>query len=83
MKLFGTVQWFNDAKGYGWLHEQDSDVEIFVHYTAIEHEGFKTLFAGQHVMFNLITGPKGPQAANVMKTGTKDILSNLDESTLD
>ena len=63
----GTVKWFNDAKGYGFIQQDGSDKDVFVHYTAIQGEGFKTLAEGQKVEFELIDGPKGPQAANVSK----------------
>ena len=63
----GLVKWFNDAKGYGFIQQEGSDKDVFVHYTAIQGEGFKTLAEGQKVEFDLIEGPKGPQAANVNK----------------
>ncbi|OFZ81581.1 MAG: cold-shock protein [Bdellovibrionales bacterium RIFOXYD1_FULL_53_11] len=63
----GLVKWFNDSKGYGFIHADGNDRDIFVHYTAIKGEGFKTLSEGQKVDFELIEGPKGPQAANVAK----------------
>ncbi len=63
----GSVKWFNDAKGYGFIQQDGSDKDVFVHYTAIQGEGFKTLAEGQKVEFELIDGPKGPQAANVSK----------------
>lgn len=63
----GLVKWFNDAKGYGFIQQEGSDKDVFVHYTAIQGEGFKTLAEGQKVDFDLIDGPKGPQAANVNK----------------
>jgi CspA family cold shock protein len=63
----GSVKWFNDAKGYGFIQQEGSDKDVFVHYTAIQGDGFKTLAEGQKVEFDLIDGPKGPQAANVSK----------------
>ena len=63
----GTVKWFNDAKGYGFIHADGSETDIFVHYSAIQGDGFKTLSEGQPVDFELVSGPKGPQAFNVMK----------------
>lgn len=63
----GLVKWFNDAKGYGFIQQEGSEKDVFVHYTAIQGEGFKTLAEGQKVEFELIDGPKGPQAANVSK----------------
>lgn len=64
----GIVSWFNDSKGYGFVKEQESQREVFVHYTAITGEGFKTLAEDQAISFDLIEGPKGPQAANVVKS---------------
>jgi CspA family cold shock protein len=64
----GSVKWFNDSKGYGFIQADGSDNrDIFVHYSAITGDGFKTLAEGQKVLFELIDGPKGPQAANVQK----------------
>ena len=62
--LNGVVKWFNDAKGYGFIAMEDGK-DIFVHYSAIEMEGRKTLKEGQQVTFDIGEGPKGPQAANV------------------
>ncbi len=62
----GKVKWFNETKGFGFIR-QDSGEEVFVHYTAISGEGFKTLKEGEDVEFDIIQGPKGPQAANVVK----------------
>jgi CspA family cold shock protein len=60
----GKVKWFNDAKGYGFI-ETNEGKDIFVHYSAIQKEGFKTLAEGQEVSFDIVDGAKGPQAANV------------------
>jgi CspA family cold shock protein len=60
----GKVKWFNDAKGYGFI-EQESGSDIFVHYTAISMEGFKTLAENQTVEYEVVEGSRGPQAANV------------------
>lgn len=60
----GVVKWFNDSKGYGFI-ATDEGKDIFVHYSAINMAGRKTLFEGQHVEFEISEGPKGPQAANV------------------
>ncbi len=62
--LAGKVKWFNDAKGYGFI-ETTEGKDIFVHYSAIVKEGFKTLAEGQEVTFEVVEGNKGPQAANV------------------
>jgi CspA family cold shock protein len=62
----GTVKWFNDSKGFGFI-EQAGGKDVFVHHTAIQAEGFKSLSEGDHVQFDIVEGPKGPQAANVRK----------------
>lgn len=67
MATTGTVKWFNDSKGYGFVQAEGSDRDVFVHYTAISGDGFKTLSEGQRISFDLVEGPKGPQAANVAK----------------
>jgi CspA family cold shock protein len=64
-KQTGRVKWFNDAKGYGFI-ERTGDKDVFVHHTAIVGTGFKTLSEGQEVEFDIVEGPKGPQAANVV-----------------
>jgi CspA family cold shock protein len=60
----GTVKWFNDAKGFGFI-EQDGGNDVFVHHTAINSDGFKSLAEGSRVSFEVVDGPKGPAAANV------------------
>lgn len=62
----GTVKWFNSEKGFGFI-TVDGGNDVFVHYTAIECDGFKTLEEGQAVQFNIVDGQKGPQASNVVK----------------
>jgi CspA family cold shock protein len=60
----GRVKWFNDKKGYGFIERDDGD-DVFVHYSAIDGEGFRTLYEGQEVEFEITDGPKGPQASKV------------------
>jgi len=60
----GTVKWFNDQKGYGFIVQEEGP-DVFVHFSAIQNEGFKTLSEGQSVEFEVVDGPKGPQASNV------------------
>ena len=62
----GKVKWFNDSKGYGFI-ERDGGRDVFVHFSAIGGDGFKSLAEGQMVEFEVTDGPKGPQAANVTK----------------
>ena len=62
----GTVKWFNETKGYGFITVDDGK-DVFVHFRAIQGEGFKTLNEGQKVTFDIVNGEKGPQAANVVK----------------
>jgi CspA family cold shock protein len=64
----GKVKWFNDAKGFGFI-EQDNGEDVFVHFSAITGEGFKSLAEGESVSFDVTNGPKGLQAANVKKLG--------------
>ena len=62
----GTVKWFNSEKGYGFITNEEG-LDIFVHFTAIQGDGFKTLDEGQEVEFEVVEGDRGPQAANVVK----------------
>ena len=61
----GTVKWFNETKGYGFIAQEDGP-DVFVHFSAIQGDGFKTLADGQKVQFTVTTGQKGPQAENVV-----------------
>jgi CspA family cold shock protein len=62
----GTVKWFNDAKGYGFISQEGGE-DVFVHHTAINMDGFRTLKEGEKVEFDVVQGPKGLQAANVRR----------------
>lgn len=66
MRVQGTVKWFNDSKGYGFIERPDG-ADVFVHYSAIQGSGFRSLAEGQTVEFDVVDGPKGKQAANVVK----------------
>lgn len=62
----GTVKWFNDSKGYGFITKEDGG-DVFVHFSDIQGDGFRTLAEGQAVSFDVVDSPKGPKAANVVK----------------
>lgn len=63
----GTVKWFNDAKGFGFITPDEGNEDLFAHFSSINMEGFKTLKEGQRVSFDVTEGPKGKQAANIQK----------------
>jgi CspA family cold shock protein len=68
--MIGTVKWFNNSKGFGFIGRDDG-ADVFVHFTAISGEGYKSLQEGDRVEFEIVQGPKGPQAANVAKASTQ------------
>ncbi len=79
----GTVKWFNNAKGYGFILPDNGDADIFAHYSAINMEGYRTLKAGQHVSFDAVDGDKGKQAANISLIEENDaILDSLGQPAL-
>ncbi len=61
----GTVKWFNDSKGFGFISPEAGGEDLFAHFSAIQNQGFKTLKEGQRVSFDVTTGPKGKQASNI------------------
>ena len=69
MRTIGTVKWFNDAKGFGFITPENGEKDCFVHHPAISGEGFKSLAEGERVEFEVVAGAKGPAASNVVKLG--------------
>ncbi len=65
--MLGKVKWFNAEKGYGFIERDDGQGDVFVHFSAIQQEGFKALQEGESVEFEIVSGDRGPQASNVMK----------------
>ena len=67
MRTNGTVKWFNDQKGFGFIALDDGTTEVFVHHTAIQTDGFRSLAEGEKVELDVVDGPKGPKAENVVR----------------
>ena len=67
VRLKGTVKWFNNAKGFGFIGREDGNPDVFVHYSAINNDGYKSLQEGDQVEFEIVDGQKGPQAGNVTR----------------
>jgi cold shock protein len=67
VRMKGTVKWFNNAKGFGFIGRDDGNADVFVHYSAINIEGYKSLQEGDQVEFEIVDGQKGPQAGNVTR----------------
>ncbi|HBS78869.1 MAG TPA: cold shock domain protein CspD [Pseudomonas sp.] len=83
--LSGKVKWFNNAKGYGFIVADGGDEDLFAHYSAIQMEGYRTLKAGQAVMFDILQGPKGLHATNIrsLQTTTEAVAPASQDSTVD
>lgn len=64
----GKVKWFSNVKGYGFLEKEGGDKDIFVHYSSIQGDGYKTLDQGEEVTFDIVQGERGPQATNIVRT---------------
>ena len=71
MRTTGTVKWFNDSKGFGFIITDNAERDIFVHHSAIQAEGFRSLAEGESVEFDLVEGEKGPAAENVTKVAVE------------
>jgi CspA family cold shock protein len=69
MRVTGTVKWFNDSKGFGFITREDGQKDCFVHHSAIKGEGYKSLAEGDRVEFDVVQGAKGPAAENVVRLG--------------
>jgi CspA family cold shock protein len=69
MRTTGTVKWFNDTKGFGFIAREDGSKDVFVHHSAIQGNGYKSLAEGERVEFDVVQGQKGPAAENVTKVG--------------
>jgi CspA family cold shock protein len=70
MRSTGTVKWFNDAKGFGFITPSEGEKDLFVHHSSVQGEGFKSLAEGERVEFDVVEGKKGPAAENVVKLGS-------------
>lgn len=83
--LSGKVKWFNNAKGYGFIVADGGDEDLFAHYSAIQMEGYRTLKAGQAVMFDILQGPKGLHATNIrsLQISTEAVAPASESLTVD
>ena len=77
MRTVGKVKWFNNSKGFGFITPEDGERDCFVHHSAIQGEGFKSLAEGESVEFDLVDGEKGPAAENVTKVGDRGTLAQI------
>ena len=74
----GTVKWFNDSKGFGFIEPEGGGADVFAHFSAVQMEGFRTLKQGSQVAFELVQGPKGDMAQNIRPVGTEPALVPTD-----
>jgi CspA family cold shock protein len=81
-RYIGTVKWFSAPKGYGFIGRDDGEDDVFVHFSAIQMEGYKRLKEGQEVEFSIEDGPKGLQAANVILTSAEAVSEEIPEQDL-
>ncbi|KAI2676443.1 cold shock domain-containing protein CspD [Pseudomonas sp. TNT3] len=83
VKVSGKVKWFNNAKGYGFINEDGKSEDLFAHYSAIQMDGYKTLKAGQAVVFEIIQGPKGLHAVNIgAPQAVEEVASPAEQQTV-
>ena len=68
LRTTGSVKWFSESRGYGFITPEGAQDDVFVHFSDIQHDGFRTLQTGEHVEFDLVEGQRGRQAANVVKS---------------
>jgi cold shock protein len=84
MKKYGTVKWFNDAKGFGFIEPRDGGEDVFAHFSAVQMEGFRTLQQGEQVSYELIQGPKGWLAQNIQPTqGAEPVIEDSAHAELE
>ena len=80
MAYIGTVKWFNDAKGFGFIEPEGGGGDVFAHFSAIQMDGFRTLKQGGRVQFDLVDGPKGRLAQNIQAVDPSDTVEGLDNN---
>lgn len=74
----GTVKWFSDAKGFGFIEPDEKGADVFAHFSAIQMDGFKTLKQGSRVSYELVDGPKGPHASHIVAAPAQEQVASLD-----